>query len=119
MVLSPIALKVSNNPIFGMFSAHFVCWLYWRGTRPSKPTDGVIPKLLATRLVAELGERGSYLQQVAAFSRGLYVGSRQGVVQRLGEWRRRGEYRRRRHPIPLGVGGLHALREPRSHYVRV
>lgn len=93
--------------------------LYWRGTKPSKLTDGVIPKVLAARLTAELGEPGSYLRQVPAFSRGLYVGSRRGVAQRLAEYRQCGEYRRRRHPIPLGVGGLHALREPRSHYVQV
>lgn len=88
--------------------------LYWRGTEPSKPTDGVIAPELAARLVAELGERGSYRRRVAAFSRGGLVGRRAVVAARLAELRARGEYRRRRHPIPLGVAGLFALRECRG-----
>jgi hypothetical protein len=97
--------------------------LYWRGTRPSKAGDALIPVEWARRMEREMSgrqpPRGCYLERHDAFSRGLLVGPREAVARRLDRLRRQGVYRRRKHPIPLGIGDLHALREQRSHYVRI
>jgi putative transposase len=93
--------------------------LYWRGTRPSKETDALIPVEAAERMEREQFGRGCYLSRIDAFSRGGVIGSRETIQKRLEQCRQAGIYRRRRHPIPVGVGGLYALRESRSSYLRL
>ncbi len=51
--------------------------------------------------------------------RGQVVGSLPTVRRALDEYRARDHYKRRKHPIPLGVGDLYALREQRSNYVSI
>lgn len=91
--------------------------LYWRGTRSKKPTDGTIPVELAQKMEQEGYPRGCYLESIPAFSRGRVVGRRETVARVLDHCRATGLYTRRRHPVPLGVGGLYALREQRSNFV--
>ena len=93
--------------------------LYWRGTLPSKEGDGRIPVELAERMEQEQFDRGCYLQSIPAFSRGHVVGSFPAVQQAINQCRAKDLYTRRKHPIPLGVGNLYALREQRSNYVSI
>jgi len=97
--------------------------LYWRGTRPSKTGDAVIPITLARRMEFEMTgrqlPRGCYLARHDAFSRGVLVGTRETVAQHREALRREGVYHTHKDPVPLGVANLYALREQRSHYVRV
>jgi len=93
--------------------------LYWRGTRPSKEKDGRIPVELAEAMEREQFPQGCYLETIPAFSRGQVVGSLATVQRTLNQYRAHALYRRRRHPIPLGVGNLYALREQRSNYVQI
>ena len=102
-------------------SAEKVYWvkLYWRGTRPSKESDAMIPVEAAERMEREKFGRGCYLNRIDAFSRGGVIGSRETVQKMLEKWRQAGIYRRRKHPVPVGVGDLYALRESRSSYLRL
>ncbi len=93
--------------------------LYWRGTRSKKDTDGTIPVEVAQRMEREGFARGCYLDSIPAFSRGRVVGSFDTVRQSLDQCRADGLYTRRKHPVPLGVGNLYALREQRSNFVPI
>lgn len=99
------------------------CWywarLYWRGTKPSKRDDRMIPVELARQMEEELFGRGCYLRRVPGYSRGRRVGSEAFVEQGLDRCLREGVYKRRKHPIPLGIGNLYVLREQRSNYVQI
>jgi len=93
--------------------------LYWKGTKPSKETDRLIPVAFAEQMENEKFPRSCYLEHHDAFSRGVKIGSKESIMVSLQECRNRGIYRRRRHPIPCRIGRLFALREPRSSYVRL
>jgi hypothetical protein len=93
--------------------------LYWRGTQPSKATEGLIPVELAEQMEQEGFERGCYRQKIPAFSRGLFVGTLSTVQQVLDNYRATDRYSRRKNPIPLGIGTLYALREQRSNFVPI
>lgn len=47
------------------------------------------------------------------------MGTRETVAQHREALRREGVYRTYKDPVLLGVANLYALREQRSHYVRV
>ncbi len=93
--------------------------LYWKGTRSSRETDGLIPVELAERMEQEPFARGCYLERRDSFSRGRKIGPREAITACLQSLREKGIYRRRRHPIPCGVGNLFALRESRASGFRV
>jgi putative transposase len=93
--------------------------LYWKGTWPSKETDGLIPVELAEQMEKEQFPRACYLERRESFSRGLKIGSREAIAARLKSCRDQGIYRRRQHPIPCGVGRLFALRDSRRTYFRL
>jgi hypothetical protein len=93
--------------------------LYWKGTKSSGETDGLIPVELAEQMEKEQFPRGCYLERRDFFSRGQKIGSREAVEARLHACLEKGIYRRRRHPIPCNVGGLFALRDSRSSYFRL
>jgi hypothetical protein len=88
--------------------------LYWRGTLPSKKTDALIPVELAEQMQLRQIQRACYLTRHDAFSRGGRLGSRERIAATLQAYRDQGIYRRRRHPIPVGIGDLYALRESRN-----
>lgn len=89
-------------------------YLYWRGTRPSKDGDGVIPVGMAEQMEREKVGRGCYLKRRELLSRGHRVGTREEIAAELVKCREKGIYKRRINPIPVGVANLHALREVRS-----
>jgi hypothetical protein len=93
--------------------------LYWRGTRPGKEADALIPVEFAERMEREKFGRGCYLARCDSFSRGGAIGGREEVAAQIGKFRDKGVYRRRRHPIPVGVGNLYALREARDCRLRL
>jgi len=93
--------------------------LYWRGTKPSKENDGVIPVELARQMEAEQFGRGCYLKSIPGYSRGRVVGSKAFVERGLDRYRAEGLYKRRKNPVPLGVGGLYMLREQRSNFIPI
>jgi len=87
--------------------------LYWRGTKPSKEDDGVIPFELAEQMEREKFERGCYLQKIASFSNGGAIGTWDKIAKMLENPREKAGYRRERRPVPVGVGDLYALRRNR------
>jgi putative transposase len=97
--------------------------LYWRGTRPSKTGDRLLPVALAQQMEREMSERrvprGCYLERHDGFSRGLLLGSRETVAHRRDTLRAEGVYRTHGEPVPLGVANLYALRPQRKNYLRI
>jgi putative transposase len=93
--------------------------LYWRGTQPSKPGDGVIPVALAEQMQEQMQAaglpRGCYLERQAAWSRGMVVGSRELVARRLEQYQQKyAVWCGRSEPVALGWGDLYTLRPQRA-----
>jgi putative transposase len=93
--------------------------LYWRGTESKRETDALISVQLAEQMEREQFPRGCYLQRQDYFSRGGVVGPREMVQAAIDKLGQAGVYRKKRDPLPVGIGNLYALRQPRNPCLRV